>query len=180
METNVTNYRVLQNAAATGNGTAIDLRGVTREVTVYIEGSGAVTAGAVQLETADSISYSGTWAALGTATTVVAGAILTVLKTGCFKAFRARISTNVLGTTGTATGGSVSTVVKAAAGWTIDKFIGCTVTMTGGTAGNIGQVRTVVDNDATTLYVSPNFPFAVANLDTFEISGTVSVRIESN
>ena len=52
--------------------------------------------------------------------------------------------------------------------------------MTGGTAGNIGLVRTISSNDATTLNFTPALPFSVANLDTFTISGDVSVRLDAN
>ncbi|MBI5075634.1 MAG: hypothetical protein HZB62_10790 [Nitrospirae bacterium] len=53
--------------------------------------------------------------------------------------------------TGTATGGSTSTLIKAAAGWTVDAYIGKFVKITAGTG--IGQVRKITDNDATTLTV---------------------------
>lgn len=79
--------------------------------------------------------------------------------------------------TGAATGGTTTTVVKTGAGWTVDAFIGGYVRMTGGTAGNIGQVREIIDNDATSLTVAGAFPSAVANTDTFEISGIFTAGI---
>jgi hypothetical protein len=74
------------------------------------------------------------------------------------------------GTTDTATGGSTTTVIKAAAGWTVNQFAGAYVTMTGGTAGNIGQSRLIDSNDSTTLTVSQAFPAAVVSTDTFTIT----------
>lgn len=101
METIVANGFVLQSGATTGNGTVADLDGVSRELTLYIIGSAGVGAGAIQLETADTATYAGTWAALGSPVTVVASAQVIVQKTGCFKFVRARVSTTV-------TGGSVT------------------------------------------------------------------------
>jgi hypothetical protein len=73
-------------------------------------------------------------------------------------------------TTGAATGGTTSTVVKSAAGWTTNQFQGGYVRMLTGTAGNIGQVRRVLSNDATTLTIAGLFPAVVASGDTFEVS----------
>lgn len=83
----------------------------------------------------------------------------------------------IAATTGTATGGSTSTVVKTAAGWTVNQFQGGYVRMLTGTAGNIGQVREIASNDATTLTLVGLFPSAVANTDTFEISGMFTPSI---
>src|SRR2546422_10325803 len=91
--------RKLQDAATTGVGTAVDLKAWTTYVIIYIIGSAGISAGAVQLETADDPTYAGTWAALGTPVTVVASAELIVQATGVFKALRARISTNIVGGT---------------------------------------------------------------------------------
>jgi hypothetical protein len=79
--------------------------------------------------------------------------------------------------TGIATAGTTTTITKTAAGWTIDEFIGYYVRMTGGTAGNIGQVREITTNSATVLTVSQAFPSAVANTDTFEILGNFTAGI---
>src|SRR5262252_5924189 len=51
----------------------------------------------------------------------------------------------------TATGGTTTTIVKTAAGWTVNAYAGAFVELTGGTAGNLGQKREVISNDATTL-----------------------------
>jgi len=99
MEQTLANGKVLQNAATTGNGVVVDLKGEVRETTLYIIGSAGVGAGAIQLETADDVAYAGTWAAIGSPVTVVASAQLIVQKTGCLRAVRARISTTVTGGT---------------------------------------------------------------------------------
>lgn len=102
METPVARRFKLQSAATTGNGTPAKLEGLTRENTVYIIGSSGVSAGAVQIETADDAAYAGTWAALGTPITVVASTQIAVQITGAFGALRARVSTTVSGGTVTA------------------------------------------------------------------------------
>lgn len=88
-----------QRAATSGNGNACDLRGQGREHTLYITGSAGISAGAVQLETAPSPDYTGTWAALGSPVTAVASSVAVAQVTGCFGALRARISTTVVGGT---------------------------------------------------------------------------------
>jgi hypothetical protein len=90
--------RVLQQAQASGTGLAVDLNGV-QQLTVYVTGNGAVSAGAVQLETAPNSTYTGTWAALGAAVTVVANAVAVATIQACPKAIRARITTPVTGGT---------------------------------------------------------------------------------
>lgn len=87
----------LQSAATTGNGTAVQLNGQGREVTFYIYGTGTVSAGAVQCEESHDATYTGTWAAIGTAQTVVSNAVVVVHATACAGAVRARVSTNVTG-----------------------------------------------------------------------------------
>ncbi len=89
----------LQDAATSGNGTAVDLHAWTTYVTIYIIGSAGVSAGAIQLETADDVNYAGTWAAIGSPVTVVASAEVIAQATGVFKAIRARISTAIVGGT---------------------------------------------------------------------------------
>lgn len=86
----------LLSAATTGSGTvsAADTHG-RKYHTIYIVGSAGVSAGAVQLETAPSEDYAGTWAALGSPVTVVASATVIAQATGAFQAIRARISTTV-------------------------------------------------------------------------------------
>jgi hypothetical protein len=97
----VENRLLLQSAATTGNGNAVDARGNGREHTFYIVGAGTISAGAVQLETARTTDYSGTWAPLGSALSVTSAANVVQI-TGCFLALRARVSTNIAG------GGSVT------------------------------------------------------------------------
>ena len=89
----------LQKNATTGNGEAIEVMGV-HLVTAYIIGSAGISAGAVQLEHSHDKTYTGTWAAIGAVTTVVAGAVVTVsLPPTALKAIRARITTNIVGGT---------------------------------------------------------------------------------
>lgn len=54
--------------------------------------------------------------------------------------------------TGQATSGGATTIVDTGAGWGVDQFINFQVRITGGTG--IGQIRTITDNDATTLTVA--------------------------
>jgi hypothetical protein len=89
----------LQKTATSGNGEAVELNGV-RVVTAYVIGNGAVSAGAVQLEQSHSKDYTGAWAAIGAATTVVAnGVVATSIGPVALKAIRARITTPVTGGT---------------------------------------------------------------------------------
>lgn len=93
---------LLQNAATTGNGNAVDTRQNGTEHTFYIVGTGTISAGAVQLESARTTDYSGTWAPLGSPITVTSAANIVQI-TGCFLALRARVSTNLTGTNPTVT-----------------------------------------------------------------------------
>lgn len=68
-----------------------------------------------------------------------------------------------------ATGGSTTTIVKAAAGWTVNAYQGLYVRMMSGTAANIGNIRLIASNDATTLTLDSAMPAAVVNTDVFEI-----------
>lgn len=95
-------HQKLQDAATTGNGTAVQLDGTGRELVVYIYGAGTIAGGAVQLEEAHDKNYTGTWAAIGAAVTVVDATVKTTRLTGCVGAIRARVSTNITG------GGTVS------------------------------------------------------------------------
>lgn len=92
---------ILQKAASsTGNGTPAKLDGGAREHSIYIQTSAGVSAGAVQLETAEDSAYAGTWAPLGSPVTVPAASSETVVQvTGAFGAIRARISTGISGGT---------------------------------------------------------------------------------
>lgn len=87
----------LQSAATSGTGNAQVLEGKGRECTVYIRGTGTIAGGAVQVEEAHDPNYSGTWAAVGSAQTVVDATVKAVHLTGCVGAVRARISTNITG-----------------------------------------------------------------------------------
>jgi hypothetical protein len=89
----------LHVAATTGDGNVIDTRGETTEHTIYLQGNGSVSAGAIQMETAIETDYTGTWAPLGGPVTVVADATVIVQITGAFAAMRARISTTIAGGT---------------------------------------------------------------------------------
>jgi hypothetical protein len=88
----------LQVAATSGNGTAIQTGGWTRENTLYITGTASVSAGAIQPETADESTYAGTWAPLGGEIAVSTGTQIFQV-TGAIRALRARISSNVAGGT---------------------------------------------------------------------------------
>lgn len=54
--------------------------------------------------------------------------------------------------TGTATSATGTTLVDSGAGWGVDQFINFQVRITGGTG--IGQIRTITDNDATSITVA--------------------------
>jgi hypothetical protein len=71
--------------------------------------------------------------------------------------------------TDTATAGTTTSITKAAAGWTIDAYLGLYVKMTGGTAANIGEIAQITTNSATVLTLARALPAAVAASDTFEI-----------
>jgi hypothetical protein len=70
---------------------------------------------------------------------------------------------------GTATAGTTTTITQAAAGWTIDAFLGGYVKMLTGTAANIGEIRQISTNSATVITVASAFPAAVTAADTFEV-----------
>lgn len=92
----------LQTTATVGNGNAIAIPNSFTQHKVSIKGIGAVGAGAIQIESADTEDYSGTWSPVaGGPITVVASAELDVNFSGIYKFLRARISTTV--TVGTVT-----------------------------------------------------------------------------
>lgn len=95
MAETLTARQVLQSGATTGNGDAVNLQGYQRELSVYIVGSDGVTAGAVQVETAPTTDYAGTWAPLGGPISVPDNECVLAQFTGAFMAVRARISTTV-------------------------------------------------------------------------------------
>jgi hypothetical protein len=71
---------------------------------------------------------------------------------------------------GTAAAGSdASNIVDDSKSWTANEWTGYNVVMTGGTAANIGQVRSISSNTADTLTVSTAFPAAVQTGDTYSI-----------
>jgi hypothetical protein len=72
--------------------------------------------------------------------------------------------------TGTATGGSPTTMVRASATWDADRWYGGMLTMLTGTALNVGVSREIISNSGTTITVSPAFPAAVVNTDTYLIT----------
>lgn len=87
----------LQSAATSGNGTAVKMDGQLRGLTFYIEASGTITAGAVQIEEARAADWSGTWAAVGSPVTLATNTVAVVRSTASFNAVRARISTGLTG-----------------------------------------------------------------------------------
>lgn len=89
----------LQTAATSGNGLAVSVPTSFREHRITIKGGASVSAGAIQPEAADSPSYSGTWAPIGSPVTVTANAELAVAFEGIYQNVRARISTPLVGGT---------------------------------------------------------------------------------
>jgi hypothetical protein len=71
-----------------------------RQLRFDITGSGTISGGAIILECAPTLGYTGTWSALYTpidATNVTGGATQAVFIQGCFDAVGARISTAIAG-----------------------------------------------------------------------------------
>jgi hypothetical protein len=96
----------LHNAATTAAaGTVLEMGNCPAKVTIYITWSAcsANCAGAVILETADTASYAGTWAALTPAISITASKQDVLNITQPFKNLRVRISTTVSGTAATVT-----------------------------------------------------------------------------
>ncbi len=96
----------MQDAQTTGNGNILLLRGACSRLTVYIQGNGTISAGAITIEEAyydpNGPVYAGTWSTIGSAVTITS-AQTAVHAVGSFWAVRCRISTTVTGS-----GGSVS------------------------------------------------------------------------
>lgn len=95
---------LLIDQALTFNGTAQNavavfppsMRGQYVEFTVYIKFGSGVSAGKVQIETADDPNYEGTWGAVGsTIDWAAASSEKYASVTGIFGALRLRISTTV-------------------------------------------------------------------------------------
>lgn len=78
---------------------------------------------------------------------------------------------------GAATSGSTTTFAVSGATWTINQFAGAFLRLTGGTAGNIGEVREIASNTATTLTLVAPLPNAVTAADTGVISGVFTAGI---
>lgn len=93
---------LIQTAATTGNGTAYDCRGEAANLGFYIVPAGSISNGTVQLETADTTTYSGTWYPLVPLVTLAAGVCTYITYEGVMNAVRARIVSDVSG------GGTVS------------------------------------------------------------------------
>jgi hypothetical protein len=90
----------LLNALTTGTSEAFDFTLTSSNYVAYIIWSSGVTAGAVQLETAETTSYAGTWAPIGSPVATSAASKVDVVHfTGPLMAVRARITTTVAGGT---------------------------------------------------------------------------------
>ena len=91
----------LQSAQTTGNGDVVTPPPSFRNHTFQIKAAAGVNAGAIQIESSDDPTYSGTWAQVGGGpVAVVASAEVTVNVTGVYTALRARISTTIAGGAG--------------------------------------------------------------------------------
>lgn len=93
----------LQSEATTGNGTPVAIPPGFLQHRVNIKANGVIGAGAIQIETADDPSYTGTWSALGGPVSVLTSGQVDVNFSGTYRALRARISTTVTTTSVTVT-----------------------------------------------------------------------------
>jgi flagellar basal body rod protein FlgF len=92
----------LQDAETTGNGNAIIVPSVARNHTIFIQGSAGVSAGAIQIEGAETVDYTGDWAPIGGGPVDVPDDAETIINfEGIFKAIRTRVSTDVVDGTAT-------------------------------------------------------------------------------
>jgi|SRR5580765_4695992 len=91
--------RALLKNAASGTSEGVDVAGCSA-LAFYVAGSTGVSAGAVTLEESHDKDFTGTWAPIGTAVTVIVGVAVPVRINGAVKAVRARITTPVTGGTG--------------------------------------------------------------------------------
>lgn len=89
----------LQDAATTGNGAVWDGTNQATQIAVYVDWSAGVSAGAVTIETANSTTYSGTWAPLAVVVNSAASKQDVFHFTGPLMAVRARVTTTVAGGT---------------------------------------------------------------------------------
>jgi hypothetical protein len=100
-------FQTLLNAVATDEAAvAIMLGAQTAEHTIYVTWSAGVTAGVVEIETAPSSDYAGTWAAMQTVNWVSESRVDRFSFTGAFGAVRTRISTAIAN-------GTVTTLIAA-------------------------------------------------------------------
>jgi len=91
---------VMQPAGSTtGNGTAFAIPQSFHEHHFDITGSAGISAGAIQIESSNDGSYSGTWEAQGSPITAVASAKKSTNISGNYPFLRARISTDIVGGT---------------------------------------------------------------------------------
>lgn len=97
---------VLLSDVTTGTGTALYLCG-GKIATFYLTATGTVSAGKIQIESATTADFSGTWSPIVAEQTLVTDKCLTVVYSGPLLWVRARVSTNV-------TGGATATVILAA------------------------------------------------------------------
>lgn len=90
---------MLAASATTDHGEA-KIDGNAFEAAIYVVWGAGCSAGAVQIETADDIEYTGTWAPLGSAISWAAANKQDVLQvSGALGAIRARVSTTIVGGT---------------------------------------------------------------------------------
>lgn len=98
----------LQDAATTGNGSVVAVAPNARQHKVTITGSAGVGAGKIQIESAPTYDYAGTWNPIaGGPITVVVSATIEVNFDGIYQFIRTRVSTDV-------TGGTVTTAYQGA------------------------------------------------------------------
>lgn len=100
----VVTQTTMQNAQSTGNGTVVGAAAMSkcRETAIYLVPSAGITSGAVTIESAHDAAFTGTWAPMGSALSLVASTEQIVQITGVHLNLRARISTTVVGGTVTA------------------------------------------------------------------------------
>lgn len=86
---------------------------------------------------------------------------------------------DITGKTTTASGAGSTTTVVTTNTWSANAFAGYQVRALSGTAGNIGCVRTIASNTATTLTLAAAFPSATATSDVFVIEPVSSMYTAS-
>jgi phage gp46-like protein len=98
--------QLLQNtASALGDGTKYDVLAASHDLTFYIIGNGAVSAGAVTLKESHDATYAGDWPAIGPAIDVPANGVKVVrVARGTYRAVKAEITSVIVG-------GSVTVIV---------------------------------------------------------------------